>query len=90
MKLAISLLLTLAITGCATSRPVMGPNGKLAQVIDGCRTAAQCYEKAAEVCPRGYAFINTHETSGVVMTKVGFTYVAVPTNETTLFVECNV
>ena len=51
------LLICLALTGCATSRPMALPGGGEGYMI-GCNgiqlTMADCLAKAAEMCPSGY------------------------------------
>ena len=56
------LLMTLGCTfflaGCATSKPIQGPNGKPAYLVKcGGAVIDACYKKAAEVCPDGYTLL---------------------------------
>jgi len=54
----ISLLVLVALnSGCAVSTPIVLPSGEQGFAIDceGYSTSfTKCYEKAGEVCPRGY------------------------------------
>jgi hypothetical protein len=54
------LLLVVTITfGCATSRPIQGPNGGTAYFIKcGSAVIDACYEEAAKVCPKGYTLVD--------------------------------
>lgn len=57
MKIIPILITAIALSGCATSKTVaMGPNGKPMHFIKcGAVMKELCFEKAAEVCPAGYA-----------------------------------
>lgn len=65
----------LFLAGCATAKPVMGPNGGKAYIVQ-CGSAGMefCYEKAAEVCPAGYVLSDKRS---------GFGYV-----DNTMLIEC--
>ena len=48
-----------ALGGCASSRTVHGPGGKAAHSIRcGSAVIEACYEKAAQLCPRGYTIVD--------------------------------
>jgi hypothetical protein len=71
LLIAISLLLT----ACAEPQKFLGPNKNTAYFLDcssmGLSLGA-CYKKAGELCPEGYAVINsTANTVGVPMTTGG-------------------
>lgn len=56
---ALPLLLVAALSGCASSTPVMGPSGKTNHSIRcGAALINACYEKAAELCPKGYDVVD--------------------------------
>ena len=57
----IAVLITLAVLGgCATSKQIVGPNGKPAHAIRcGAAAADACLEKAGELCPNGYVVLNS-------------------------------
>lgn len=53
-----------SLLGCATAKPIIGPDGTENQLIS-CPSVEQCYEKAREVCGGTYKIVNTSsETSG--------------------------
>lgn len=85
---AISLCGIALLTGCATSKPVMGPSGKQAFFIK-CGSAAldACYEKAATVCPQGYAFADKGADGAAMIMPVGGNLMAVR-GPNTMLVEC--
>lgn len=48
-----------ALAGCALSKQVMGPSGKVNNSIRcGAMLIDQCYEEAARFCPKGYDVVN--------------------------------
>ena len=57
MRRALIFAVCLALTGCATARPMALPGGGEGYMI-GCNgiqlTMADCLAKAAQVCPEGY------------------------------------
>lgn len=60
MKYVAAILVIVALGGCATSKQIIGPNGKLAHSIRcGAAVADACLEKAGEVCPNGYIVLNS-------------------------------
>jgi hypothetical protein len=57
-------LLVITFLGCATARPIVGPDGTENQLIS-CPSVDLCYKKAREVCGGSYKIVNTStETSG--------------------------
>jgi hypothetical protein len=60
MKIIVAILATAALAGCATSKQIIGPNGKPAHSITcGAAVQSACLEKAGEVCPTGYVVLNS-------------------------------
>lgn len=56
---ALPLVLAAALTGCASSSPVMGPSGKTNHSITcGAMLMDQCYAEAAKLCPKGYDVVD--------------------------------
>jgi hypothetical protein len=54
-RLLLGCLLPALLSGCATSREIVGPNGNPAHAIScGAAVADKCLEKAGELCPHGY------------------------------------
>jgi hypothetical protein len=73
------------LAGCVPVRvhEVKGPDGKTALALK-CGDATACYEKAGELCPAGYDFVDRNNANVIVPVNgsvVGGTY-------TTLVVEC--
>lgn len=57
--LALTLVIAAALAGCAQSKQVIGPSGKVNHSIRcGAMLIDQCYEEAARVCPKGYDVID--------------------------------
>lgn len=83
MRLIAGLLFTALATGCAAIEPhkFVGPNGKTAYSMKcsgSGRTIDACYQKAGELCSRGYDIVDnatgvvampTMNTSTVIGTK---------------------
>ncbi len=90
MKLNIALLaVPLILVGCATSKPIQGPNGTTAYFIK-CGSAAidSCYQEAAKVCPKGYTMADKNSNPNAVampMTGGGFMMARGPN---TMLIEC--
>jgi len=72
MRSLATLLAVIVLGGCATSKPIRGPNGTTAQLIE-CRGASigACYEKAGDVCPAGYLLLDRQPSQAGVMLPVG-------------------
>lgn len=88
MKRITLLIFALLQIGCATSKPIKGPNGGTAYFIKcGSAVIDKCYEKAAKVCPNGYTFADRQNNpNGVVVpTGAGFIGVHGPNQ---MLVEC--
>lgn len=85
---ALSLCGVAFLVGCATSKPIMGPNGKQAFFIK-CGSAAidACYEEAAKVCPQGYAFADKNANPNGMLMPVGGTLM-MARGPNTMLVEC--
>lgn len=69
--------LVLTIAGCATATEMYGPEGERLVSIDCSGAAMQmsaCYEKAAEVCPRGYRLVERSSETGPLMASGGAGY----------------
>ena len=83
-----TLLAMMSVAGCATSKPMQGPNGGVAYFIKcGSAVIDACYEEAAKVCPSGYAFVDRQSNpNGVIVpTGAGAAFVRGPN---TMLVEC--
>lgn len=48
----------LSMVGCATARPITGPDGTQHQMVS-CPAVEMCYEKAREACGGNYQIVNT-------------------------------
>ena len=88
LSLTLTSLLAFVATGCATSKAMMGPNGKQAYFVR-CPGGAidTCYEEAAKVCPRGYVFADKGNNAPGVLVPVGNLLVA-GRGPNTMLVEC--
>lgn len=85
---ALTLCSAAFLVGCATSKPIMGPNGKQAFFIKcGSAVMDACYEEAAKVCPQGYAFADKGGDGATMAMPVGGGFMAVR-GPTTMLVEC--
>lgn len=77
------------VTGCALVTEVKGPSGRTNYSIKcGSDMIEKCYQKAAELCPRGYDMVDRMGGGGPgVVTRVGTTYFAAqgPNN---MLIEC--
>jgi hypothetical protein len=62
----------LVLSACATSKPIQGPNGGTAYLIKcGSAVIDACYEEAAKVCPKGYAFADRQTNPNGVIIPAG-------------------
>jgi len=59
MKNVLMLVFLVAAYSCATSTEVMLPSGQSGYSITCHENKTGCYEKAQEVCPKGYEMIDT-------------------------------
>ena len=87
MNRLILIVFVLHLAGCATAKQVMTPDGKPGYSITCNGTAVSmtvCYEKAAEVCPKGYSVVDKQNQSGFVVSK---NYMGSTSNKG-IFVEC--
>lgn len=70
-------VLVFVVAGCATSKPIQGPNGGTAYFIKcGSAVIDACYEEAAKVCPKGYTFADRNANPNAI---------ALPTGNSVLF-----
>jgi hypothetical protein len=66
------LIFLLALSSCASSKQVKGPNGEDAyEVKCGKAVKEKCAEKAADLCPHGYNLLERKPDSYGDQTKVG-------------------
>ena len=88
MKTIFYFVLFTLLAGCATSKSIQGPNGTEAFVIS-CRgnNIEDCYEKAAEVCPNGYKFLDRGENQNTAVIPVGSSFMAVR-GKNKILIEC--
>lgn len=70
MKIAVFAAAAL-LAGCATAVPVNGPNGRPALSVHCGINATRCYEKAGQMCPAGYTFLDQANGSVIVATGRG-------------------
>lgn len=60
MKSLLLLTTVVILSGCTTSRQIIGPNGTPAHSIRcGAAVADACLEKAGELCPNGYVVLSS-------------------------------
>lgn len=80
----------LAVAGCADvpATAVSGPTGETAYSMKCSgmgRTKEDCYRKAGEMCPNGYAIVDSSSRmSGVILTQ----HAAIPTHQEYMLVTC--
>ena len=85
---AIALVVTLALLGCATSRPIKGPSGNTAYVIKcGSARIDLCYEEAAKVCPTGYISADRQDNANVAIVPMGRGFM-MARGPNTMLIEC--
>ena len=61
-----------ALSACATSKPIQGPNGGTAYFIKcGSAVIDKCYEEAAKVCPNGYTFADRQANPNGIIVPAG-------------------
>ena len=67
--LMLSIFVIVILAACATSKPILGPNGTTAYFIKcGSAVIDACYAEAAKVCPNGYTFVDRQANlNGVVV-----------------------
>ena len=85
MRLSIGIVGLALLAGCVPVRvnEVKGPDGKAALALN-CGNATDCYQKAGELCPAGYDFVDRNYASNVWVSDGYFWGGSV----TTLVVEC--
>lgn len=53
----------LFFVSCTSSKKIMAPSGKEGHMVTCPRNVSNCYEKAAELCPKGYNEISKSDSS---------------------------
>ncbi len=77
------------LAGCATSRPVQGPNGGTAYFIKcGSAVIDACYEEAAKVCPKGYTFADKQANPNAIAAPMAGGGFMMARGPNTMLVEC--
>lgn len=61
-RFIVALALLTSLSGCATAKPIIGPDGSENQLIT-CERIEKCYEKAREACGGNYKLVNTTSNS---------------------------
>lgn len=90
MRKLLSLFILILLFGCASIEPIqfVGPNGKTAysmQCSGMGKTLDACYVKAGEMCPKGYAIVDSRSaTVAIPLANGGF--LAAP--EYSMAIEC--
>ena len=84
MRMMVGFLGLVLLAGCVTVSQVSGPDGKPALAVK-CGDATACYQKAGELCPGGYDFVNSSTGTVIVPMAHGG---SVGSPETTILVEC--
>jgi hypothetical protein len=92
MKLIYAVMAVIGLSACAVANKTIGPDGRQAISIN-CSGAAlawnQCYEKAGDMCPRGYDIISKDGDGGNAMAGGGSGWFGGSVNNTrTLFIAC--
>jgi hypothetical protein len=88
MKIITSLALIAILAGCATATETKGPSGSKAFFVKcGSAVMSACYEKAAEVCPKGYAIVDNQGNPNAFINATGSTAMVVR-GPNQLFIEC--
>jgi hypothetical protein len=83
MRLSIGIVGLALLAACVQVHEVKGPDGKTALALK-CGDATKCYQKAGELCPDGYDFVDKNNAN-VVGGANGYVYGG---SVTTLLVEC--
>ena len=84
MKVPLALLGLALLSGCVQAHDVRGPDVKTARALK-CGDATACYQKAGELCPDGYDFVDKNNANWIGSSHYGSVYGG---SETTLVVEC--
>ena len=77
----------LAITGCASSTAVQGPNGTAYSVSCPPANIELCYAEASKQCPSGYQILSAGDRGVGVMQRMGTSYV-LARGRNQMLVEC--
>lgn len=63
MRTAAVFLILIFVGACTTAKQIVGPSGMPAYSIKcGATDSGACFEKAGEVCPKGYTILNSQES----------------------------
>ncbi len=93
MKKTAFLFLFMFLSGCATSKTLMAPDGGEFHHINCSGTMmtwAECYEKAGKLCPHGYTVQNIiGQNQGSTATFNQFGFFSSPVVMRELFITCN-
>jgi hypothetical protein len=84
MRLSLGIVGLALLAGCVQVHEVKGPDGKPALALK-CGDATACYQKAGELCPNGYDFVNSSTGTVIVPTANGG---SIGAPQTTVLVEC--
>jgi hypothetical protein len=84
VKTTLYVIAAIVLTGCVHVSQVRGPDGHDAYVLR-CGDAEDCYKKAGELCPTGYAIIDQATGFAVVPTARGG---AVGGSDHTMMMQC--
>ena len=83
MKVLLGCFGLVLLSGCVQVREIKGPDGKAALALK-CGDATACYQKAGELCPNGYDFVDKNNANVIVPVNGS----VVGGTQTTLVVEC--
>ncbi|MDP2070453.1 hypothetical protein [Methylotenera sp.] len=82
------LLIAIALTGCATSEQIQGPNGSTSYFIKcGSAVIEKCYKEAAKVCPNGYTFADRQTNPNAIIMPSGNGYL-MARGPNSMLIEC--
>jgi hypothetical protein len=80
--------LAISLAGCATSKPIQGPNGTQAFFIKcGSAVIDACYEEAAKLCPKGYAMADRQVNPNTILSPAGNSIMAIR-GPNSMLIEC--
>lgn len=73
----------------SSARPIRGPDGQPGWLAISCRRdSSYCLEQAGVSCPRGYDVVDSSGSSGVIVSKIGDSYIATPVFNGQMTVKC--
>lgn len=85
MKTAGMCAVVALLAGCTTVTEVKGPDARPAYVVECHNHEAECYQKASEVCPKGYSMVsNKVGTTGIPLATGG----SIATPDHSLVIQC--